>query len=317
MQNLVLDWSTLSIQNLPTVNGHVECQFNAATQSWTTPRMVTDPYLRVHGLCPGLNYGQQVYEGLKAFRTLNNTIHVFRPAAHAQRLRHSAGLVCLPQVPDSLFYECVRLVVASNAEFVPPATSQSFLYIRPILFGSGPQMALAPPNEFTLAMYVGPSLPYHGNMAIDALILDDFDRAAPRGTGSGKVGGNYAPVWPHQMKAKSQGFGVTLHLDSDTRTFVEEFSTSGFIGIDKTRTLYIPDAPNAINSITSDSLATISESMQIKVKREKVTRFSLFCSWLLRLAPDPILEYWAIFRGACCRDCGERCTHSFNYPYCH
>jgi branched-chain amino acid aminotransferase len=178
-------------------------------------------------------------------------------------------------------------------------------------------MALAPPNEFTLAMYVGPSLPYHGNMAIDALVLDDFDRAAPRGTGSGKVGGNYAPVWPHQMKAKSQGFGVTLHLDSDTRTFVEEFSTSGFIGIDKTRTLYIPDAPNAINSITSDSLATISESMQIKVEREKVICFSIFCSWLLRLAPDSILEYWAIFRGACRRDCGECCTHSFNHPYCH
>ncbi|GAM42273.1 branched-chain amino acidaminotransferase [Talaromyces pinophilus] len=131
-------------------------------------------------------------------------------------------------------------------------------------------MALAPPNEFTLAMYVGPSLPYHGHMAIDALVLDDFDRAAPRGTGSGKVGGNYAPVWPHQMKAKSQGFGVTLHLDSETRTFVEEFSTSGFIGIDQSRTLYIPDAPNAIHSITSDSLATISESMQIKVKREKI-----------------------------------------------
>jgi branched-chain amino acid aminotransferase len=131
-------------------------------------------------------------------------------------------------------------------------------------------MMLAPPNEFTLAMYVGPTFPYHGNMAIDALVLDDFDRAAPRGTGSGKVGGNYAPVWPHQMKARSNGFGITLHLDSNTRTFVEEFSTSGFIAIDKTRTLYIPDTPNAITSITSDSLATISESIGLQVKREKV-----------------------------------------------
>ncbi|CRG88517.1 Putative branched-chain-amino-acid aminotransferase TOXF [Talaromyces islandicus] len=131
-------------------------------------------------------------------------------------------------------------------------------------------MALEPPNEFTLAMYVGPTFPYHGNMAIDALVLDDFDRAAPRGTGSGKVGGNYAPVWPHQMKARSNGFGITLHLDSNTRTFVEEFSTSGFIGIDKTRTLYIPDSPNAITSITSDSLATISESIGFQVKREKI-----------------------------------------------
>jgi branched-chain amino acid aminotransferase len=179
-------------------------------------------------------------------------------------------MVCLPEVSDSLFYECVRLAVASNAEFVPPEGSQGFLYIRPVLFGAGPMLALAPPNEFVLAVYVAPGAPYHGDLALDAVVLEDFDRAAPRGTGSGKLGGNYAPVWPHALKAKQSGFQMTLHLDSETRSLVEEFSTSGFLGVDQDRTIYVPNTPCAIRSITSDSLTTIAERAGWTVRREKV-----------------------------------------------
>lgn len=252
------------------MNGHIECRYFASKQAWTTPKFVKDPYIRVHGLAPGLNYGQQVYEGLKAFRTLDNTIQVFRPDAHAERLRSSAKMVCLPEVPDSVFYECIRLAVVSNGDYIPSASSEAFLYIRPLIFGAGPQLLLAPPDEFVLAVYVAPGIPYHGNLAIDALVLDNFDRSAPRGTGRGKLGGNYSPVWPYQADAKQNGYGITLHLDSETRTMIEEFSTSAFVGIGPNRTLYVPDAPNAIKSITSESLATLAEREGWKICQEKV-----------------------------------------------
>lgn len=267
-----IDWSAVSLTSQPTINGHVECRYLASEKCWTAPKLVRDPYIKVHGLAPGLNYGQQVYEGLKAFRTPDNkSIRVFRPDAHAQRMRHSARMVCLPEIPDKLFHECVFQAVASNAEFVPPAASQGFMYIRPVLFGAGPQLALMPPNEFVFAVYVVPAAPYHGDVALDACVLDEFDRAAPRGTGGGKIGGNYSPVWPHQAKAKEMGFHVTLHLDSETRTYIEEFSTSGFIGIDAdSRAIWVPDTPNAIPSITINSLTMLAESQGWAIIRNKI-----------------------------------------------
>ena len=105
---------------------------------------------------------------------------------------------------------------------------------------------------------------YHGVHPVKALILEDFDRAAPDGTGSAKVGGNYAPVMKWSEKAYKQGYGITLHLDSKTRSEIDEFSTSGFIGAKKDGdniTLVVPDSKNVIQSVTSDSCLEIARSL--------------------------------------------------------
>ncbi|KZL67688.1 subgroup IV aminotransferase [Colletotrichum tofieldiae] len=261
-----LDWSSVTLANLPENNGHVELHYSTSTQTWGEPHLVKDPYMRVYGLAPGLNYGQRCYEGMKAFWVKGeaNTIHMFRPHAHAARIRNSAAMVLLPEVPEGLFLECVRMAVAANAEFVPPVQSESgFLYLRPVLFGAGPQLMLQPPEHI---------VPYHGTSAVDALVLDDFDRAAPRGVGAGKLGGNYAPVWPYSTKAAEAGFPVILHLDSATRSLVEEFSTSGFVGIlaaDGRREVWVPDTNNAVPSVTSHSLLAVAKDNGWKVHREK------------------------------------------------
>jgi branched-chain amino acid aminotransferase len=154
------------------------------------------------------------------------------------------------------------------------------LYIRPLLFGSSAQLALSPPEEYILAIYVHPTSSYHGTQALDAVVLDDFDRAAPKGTGSAKVGGNYAPIYRWTEKAKQEGYGITLHLDSATRTTIEEFSTSGFIGIatpsaeygseEKVPTMVVPDTQNAINSCSSDSMVTMARDLGWKVERKAI-----------------------------------------------
>ena len=215
-------------------------------------------------MAPGLNYGVQCYEGMKAFRQADGSITVFRPDQNAKRMQRSAEFICIPPVPEEHFIECVNLAVALNAEFVPPHETGAAMYIRPLLFGSSAQLGLNPPDEYTFVVFVMPTGVYHGVHAVDALILEDFDRAAPEGTGSAKVGGNYAPVLRHSEKARNAGFGITLHLDSKTRSEIDEFSTSGFLGVrvdgDKT-TVVVPDSKNVIKSVTSESACQIATDM--------------------------------------------------------
>ena len=143
------------------------------------------------------------------------------------------------------------------------------MYLRPMAFGSCAQLGLNPPEEYTFCVYVLPVGVYHGVHPVDALILEDFDRAAPEGTGNAKLGGNYAPVLKHSEKAKNEGFGITLHLDSKTRTEIDEFSTSGFVGVKQegdSYTLAVPDSRNVIKSVTSDSVCEIARSLGWKVE---------------------------------------------------
>ena len=210
---------------------------------------------------------------MKAFRTPDNQIAIFRPSQNASRMAHSASFISMPSVPNEHFLRCSRLAVSLNAGYVPPQETGSALYVRPLLFGSSAQLGLNPPEEYTFCVYVIPVGVYHGVHPVDALILEAFDRAAPEGTGSAKVGGNYAPVLRWSEKAKNEGFGITLHLDSKTRTVIDEFSTSGFIGIkrdgDQT-TVVVPDSKNVIKSVTSDSVCDIAKSLGWSVERRPV-----------------------------------------------
>lgn len=269
-----LDWASIDLSLKIPVRGHIEARHNASTGSWTAPTLETNPNISVSGICPGLNYGQQCFEGMKAFRQASGKIIIFRPDFHATRMAKSAGAVCLPAPPEDLFLECVRAAVAANAELVPPASSKGTLFIRPVLFGASAQLALAPADETILAVYVYPLLPYHGSDALDAVVLEEFDRTAPFGTGAFKVGGNYSPVWKHAAAAKEKGFGITLHLDSATRTKIDEFSTSGFLGLKREgqeKILVVPHSQNAVQSVTSNSLARIAELQGWEVQRIEVS----------------------------------------------
>lgn len=247
---------------------------HSGDNKWSAPQFVVSPFIPVHGMAPGLNYGQQVYEGLKAFRHPgNNKITIFRPDRNARRMQHSAEVVSIPPVPENLFIECVQLAVGANAEYVPPHESGAAMYIRPMLLGSSPQLGLSPPDGYTLAVFAMPTGMYHGASAVDALILEDFDRCAPHGTGDAKVGGNYAPVLRHSGRAHLEGFGITLHLDSATYSEVDEFSTSAFIGVKRDGhevTVIQPDSRNAIDSVTAASVLDIARTLGYRVEKRRV-----------------------------------------------
>lgn len=224
-------------------------------------------------MAPGLNYGQQAYEGIKAFRTPENRLAIFRPSQNAKRMAHSASFISIPPVSEELFLKSCHLAVALNAEYVPPHHTGAAMYIRPLLFGSSAQLGLNPPEEYTFCVFVLPVGVYHGVHPVDALILEEFDRAAPEGTGSAKVGGNYAPVLRWSEQARKEGFGITLHLDSKSRTVIDEFSTSGFIGVKQEGekfTVVVPDSKNVIKSVTSDSICEIAKSFGWQVEKRPI-----------------------------------------------
>ncbi|OJJ94688.1 hypothetical protein ASPACDRAFT_37467, partial [Aspergillus aculeatus ATCC 16872] len=260
------------------VNGHIESTYTAKTGEWSSPKFIANPYLRVHGLAPGLNYGQQVYEGLKAYRTPAGAIQIFRPHFHATRMQHSASIVSIPPVPIKLFLEAVNSAVAQNAEWVPPHSTGAALYIRPVVFGSSGHFALTPPSEYTFCVYVQPFGTYHGIAPLPALVLEEFDRAAPKGTGHAKIGGNYAPVMKWSGQALKEGYPITLHLDSKTGTQIDEFSTSGFLGVRIDReegkpdqvVLLVPKSENIIKSVTSDSVMEIGKKLGYRVEHRSV-----------------------------------------------
>ncbi|KAK6864580.1 transcription activator of gluconeogenesis [Apiospora arundinis] len=268
-----IDWSNVGFR-VREVNGHIESHYSVKTGQWSPLKFVTDPFIRIHGMAPALNYGQTAYEGLKAFRTPAGDIQVFRPDRNAARMQHSAEFISCPPVPNDLFVDAVKAAVSLNAEYVPPHETGAAMYIRPQIYGSSAQLGLNPPEEYMFCVYVLPTGVYHGTHPVNALILDEFDRAAPNGTGSAKVGGNYAPVLRWSERARNQGFGITLHLDSGSHSEIDEFSTSGFIGAIKNGeevTLVVPDSKAVIDSVTSDSIQEIGRSFGWKVEKRSVS----------------------------------------------
>jgi branched-chain amino acid aminotransferase len=216
---------------------------------------------------------------LLAIRDSSGQIRLFRPDQHAARFRHSCDCVSIPPITDEHFIRCISLAVSLNAEFVPPNGAPAMLYVRPLALGTGAQVNIIPPTAFTFCVFVLPSAALLGVSApVAALVLDEFDRAAPRGTGSAKVGGNYAPVMRWQRSAKEEGYAITLHLDSQTRSLIEEFSVAGFIGVYKKSEseykLVVPDSQSVIKSVTSDTCLELARDMGWEVEVRPVCFFT-------------------------------------------
>ena len=178
----------------------------------------------------------------------------------------------MPPVPVEMFIEAADKVVAANIEYVPPYGTGGSLYLRPLLIGTGPQIGVAPAKEYTFMIMVMPVGAYYkgGLKPVRAVILDDWDRAAPHGMGDVKVGGNYAASLFAHEKAKSEGWPVELYLDAKEHKYVEEFSTSNFLGIKADGTYVTPDSHSVLPSVTNMSLKQCAADLGWKVECRKV-----------------------------------------------
>ncbi|KAF1823451.1 branched-chain-amino-acid aminotransferase 5 [Dissoconium aciculare CBS 342.82] len=276
-----IDWSSPKDLFSHQYNGHVQATYRKSTGRWTLLQIVQDPNIRAHGLAAGLNYGQQAFEGLGAFRQTGTPggISIFRPVYNALRFQYSARVLSLPEVPTEMFIRAIRMAVAVNATYVPPVNSGWSMYCGPLLLATSPTLMPGFPEECTFCVYV--FLTALGSQAdsapVKALILDDFDRAATRGTGRAKIGTNYAGVASWSRQASEAGFGITLHLDSVRHENIDQFSTCGFLGVSKLHidkvtnyTIVVPDSPSAVVGVTSDSILHIAKSWGWNVVKRRI-----------------------------------------------
>jgi branched-chain amino acid aminotransferase len=265
-------WEELGFEFRPT-NSHVRMTYKE-NEGWGEPELVQEPYINLHIGATALHYGQACFEGLKAFCHADGSVNVFRPDENAKRMQNSCDRIMMPQLPTDKFVQAVQTVVQDNMEYVPPYGSGGALYIRPLLFGSGPRIGVQPAAEYTFLILVIPVGDYYkGGLSspVNALLIEDFDRAAPRGVGSVKVAGNYAADLLPNMLSKKKGFPVGLYLDAQTQSFVEEFSTSNFVGIDNAANKYVtPKSPSVLPSITNKSLMQIAADEGLVVEERPI-----------------------------------------------
>lgn len=212
-------------------------------------------------LSPGANvfhYGQAVFEGLKARRTREGEIVLFRPIDNARRLRASAARLAMEAPPVELFLEAVLAVVQANNRWVP-SYGKGSLYIRPLLIGSGPVLGVAPAQEYLFCVFVCPVGRYMGGDR--AIVLSAAHRAAPYGTGAAKVAGNYAASLRPQKVAKGMGYVDALYLDARHDRYVEELSGANFFAILGDGTLVTPELGSILPGITRDSILTLAREV--------------------------------------------------------
>ena len=186
-----LDWSSLSFGYMPT-DYNVRCYYHDG--KWGEIEVCSDEYLKMHMAATCLHYGQEAFEGLKAFRCPDGKVRVFRMDANAERLQSTSRGIMMPEVSTEMFEEMVKKVVRLNQEYIPPYESGASLYLRPLLLGITPQVGVHPASDYVFLIFATPVGPYFkgGFCANPYVIIRDYDRAAPLGTGKYKVGGNYA-----------------------------------------------------------------------------------------------------------------------------
>jgi len=204
-----------------------------------------------------LNYGQGIFEGIKAYRTDKGRIVLFRPQKNAQRLADGARRLLMPPVPTQLFLEACSLAVRENADWVPPA-GQGALYLRPLLFGSGADLGVKPSSEYTLVIFVSPVGPYFGPGTTGARmqICRDHQRAAVAGVGHIKCVGNYAQCFEAQREAKGDGFSDVVYLDAGG-SYIDEAAASNFFCVTPDNVVHTPQLGTILPGVTRDSVVQI------------------------------------------------------------
>ena len=259
-----LDWSNLSFGYMKT-HYNVRCTFRDG--KWGEIEVTDSERVDLHMAATCLHYGQEIFEGLKAFRGKDGKIRIFRLEENAKRIQRSAEGILMEPLPVEKFREMVEKVVRLNEDFIPPYGSGSSLYIRPLELGMSAQVGVKPATEYLFLIFVTPVGPYfkEGFKPTKVAIYRQFDRAAPCGTGRWKVGGNYAASLTAGALAKEGGYSAVLYLDPKEKKYIDECGPANFFAV-KGDTYITPKSGSILPSITNMSLQQIAKDLGMKVE---------------------------------------------------
>ena len=263
-----IDWKSLSFGYVKT-DYNVRCYFRDG--KWGELEVMSDEYIPMHMAASCLHYGQEAFEGMKAFRGKDGKVRLFRWEENWKRLNSSADTIMLAPIPKELFFAALEKVIKLNAEYIPPYGTEGSLYIRPLLIGTGATIGVKPADEYLFVVFVMPVGPYfkEGFKPTNMQIAKDYDRAAPLGTGHVKVGGNYAASLRAGERAHHEGFSASIFADAKTKTYIDEAGPANFFGI-KDGKYVTPNSGSILPSITNMSLRQIAEDLGLVVERRHV-----------------------------------------------
>jgi len=265
------DWDNLGFELNP-----ADKMFRAMYKNgkWDKGEMLAYGKIPVSPAAVVLNYGQGIFEGMKAFRTKEGKIAMFRPYDNARRLNEGCKRLCMPELDEEFFVQSVQKLLIENEEFVPPY-GKGELYIRPMLFGSGEMLGVNPATEYSFVIFMSPVGPYFkgGFNGIRLEIRDDFHRAPLFGSGGVKAIGNYAvSLFPKRM-VKSNGYDEVLYLDAKNSTYIEEVGAANIFLL-KDGVIATPRLSGSIlEGITRDSVLTIAKDRFKLIPQERDIRY--------------------------------------------
>ncbi|MBP7612063.1 MAG: branched-chain amino acid aminotransferase [Paludibacter sp.] len=263
-----IDWGNIGFGYMKT-DFNIRCTYSNG--AWGQLEVHESEFLSLHMAATSLHYGQESFEGLKAFRGKDGKIRVFRMKDNALRMQDSSEGTLMAKVPVEVFEEAVLKAVKLNERFVPPYESGASLYIRPVLFGSGPQVGVKPSEEYMFIVFVTPVGPYFkgGFQTTPFVIMREYDRSAPLGMGKYKVGGNYAASLVAGQKAHELGYSNIFYLDAREKKYIDECGAANFFGI-KDNTYVTPKSTSILPSITNKSLMVLAADLGLKVEQRAV-----------------------------------------------
>ncbi len=264
-----IDWKKLPFGYYPT-DYNVRCYYRDG--KWGEIEVTTSDKIELHMAATALHYGQELFEGLKAFRGKDGKIRIFRLRDNAERVRSSAKGILMEPVPEDIFCKMCEMAVKLNERFVPPYGSGASLYIRPLEIGLTPSIGVKAASEYLFMVMVSPVGPYFktGFGCTDICIMREYDRVAPRGTGRFKIGGNYAASLVAGEHAHELGCSAVLFLDPKEKKYLDECGPANFFAIIDGK--YVtPKSDSILPSITNRALMTLARDLGIEVEERHIT----------------------------------------------
>ena len=263
-----IKWNDLSFSYMKT-DYNIRCSYSNG--AWGELETSDSEYINLHMAATSLHYGQEAFEGLKAFRGKDGKIRIFRLEENAKRMQSSCDGIMMAKLPIEKFKEAVLKAVKLNERFIPPHESGASLYIRPFLFGTTAQVGVKPAMDYMFVVFVTPVGPYYkgGFKGTPFAIMRQYDRAAPLGTGIYKVGGNYAAGLAAGQKAHELGYSAVFYLDAKEKKYIDECGAANFYGI-KNNTYITPKSTSILPSITNKSLQVIATDLGMKVEQRQI-----------------------------------------------
>lgn len=263
-----IDWKNLAFGYIKT-EYNVRCYYRDG--QWGELEVSSSENISMHMAATCLHYGQEAFEGMKAFKGKDDKVRIFRMDENAKRLQTSCNGIMMAEFPTEKFKEAIRKVIKLNEKYIPPYGMGASLYIRPLIIGTGAQVGVKPSDEYLFVVFVTPVGPYFkgGFKTTPFVITRKYDRAAPLGTGTYKIGGNYAASLRAGVEAHKMGYSNVFYLDAIEKKYIDECGAANFFGI-KNNTYITPKSNAILPSITNKSIIQLAEHLGMKVERRPV-----------------------------------------------